>query len=129
MSKELRKEEMRQALFGPSGASLSQVIPVKSDELASEVKPRPMTKPLSPKLRVTLHVSKEFEGAVEVFVYDTKSGVKAICRQSRAALAAPCSVAIFLCRCTTSLMTNRINFSTKTGSRLACTASFVRRSY
>lgn len=31
-----------------------------------------MTKPLSLKLRVTLHVSKEFEGAVEVFVYDTQ---------------------------------------------------------
>lgn len=64
-------EEMRQALLA-LWASPPHVDPVKSDELASEVKLRPMTKPLSLKLRVTLHVSKEFEGAVYGVVYDPK---------------------------------------------------------
>jgi len=36
-------------------------------------KHRSAAKPLSPKLRVTLHVAKEFEGVAEVFVYDANT--------------------------------------------------------
>jgi len=73
MSKELSEEDMRLALFGPSKAAPSQVVPVKPDKPASGFRSSPTAKPLSPKLRVTLRVTKEFEGAVEMFIYDANT--------------------------------------------------------
>ncbi|WP_095194386.1 hypothetical protein [Pseudomonas sp. Irchel 3A7] len=85
MSLELTEEEMRRALFGgactksPSSTAQGQVAPA----VRSEVKtlpaeptaglPRKRSKPLSPKLRVTLHVTKEFEGGTEVFVHEAST--------------------------------------------------------
>ncbi|ROM89394.1 hypothetical protein [Pseudomonas brassicacearum] len=75
---ELSEEEMRQALFGLSNQSDPQSSPKRLEPLVLE-KPQPspkfrsIAKPLSPKLRVTLHVTKEFEGDVEVFIYDANT--------------------------------------------------------
>ncbi|MDB6048827.1 MAG: hypothetical protein JWR17_1573 [Pseudomonas sp.] len=81
MSAELSEEEMREALFGPS----SQPDPeppaeIPEPEIVIELpvpkakpKARSVSKPLSPKLRVTLHVTAEFEGKEEVFIYDANT--------------------------------------------------------
>jgi len=65
--------EMRQALFG-AGASAplpeKAVLPIP---VATPTKPRAVVKALSPKLRVTMHVTKEFEGDLEVFIYDVST--------------------------------------------------------
>ncbi|KAA0988633.1 hypothetical protein FQ192_16465 [Pseudomonas sp. ANT_J12] len=81
MSTDFTEEEMRRALFGSSPAtspspgndvarSPDAVQPAKK---LPALKSRQSNKPLSPKLRVTLRVTKEFEGAVEVFVYDANT--------------------------------------------------------
>jgi len=65
--------EMRQALFG-AGASAplpeKAVLPIPE---TSPAKTRSVAKAVSPKLRVTMHVTKEFEGDLEVFIYDVSS--------------------------------------------------------
>ncbi|QTD31718.1 hypothetical protein [Pseudomonas fluorescens] len=76
MSTNLTEEEMRQALFGSlSKAAASQnPAPVPfagKDELNPMRSIR--SKALSPKLRVVLHVTKEFEGDLEVFTYDANT--------------------------------------------------------
>lgn len=69
MSVELNEEDMRLALFGS---------PKQSDPVVL-AKPQPSptsrlnSKPLSLKLRVTLHVTKDFEGDVSVFIYDANT--------------------------------------------------------
>lgn len=78
MNAELSEEEMRFALFGTSTPSSQQsqheepevtiVSPPQFD-----TKARSVAKPLSPRLRVTLHVTKVFEGAIEVFTYDANT--------------------------------------------------------
>ncbi|WP_045123001.1 hypothetical protein [Pseudomonas sp. GM80] len=80
MAVELSEEEMRQALFGPSKHAESEptvTTPLAEPRPESEVQfrppRRPASKPLSPKLRVTLHVTREFEGAVEVLVFDANT--------------------------------------------------------
>lgn len=85
MSLELTEEEMRRALFGgactksPSSPAQAQVAPTERPEeksLPTEPKavlPRKRSEPLSPKLRVTLHVTKEFEGENEVFVHEAST--------------------------------------------------------
>ncbi|WP_160105657.1 hypothetical protein [Pseudomonas izuensis] len=80
MSAELNEEEMRQALFGtpkpaPSEATVEAFAPKESREPEVHARPtwRLVSKPLSPKLRVTLHVTREFEGPVEVLVYDANT--------------------------------------------------------
>ncbi|MDI1328902.1 hypothetical protein [Pseudomonas sp.] len=78
MSAELSEEEMRQALFGSSIQPVPESLPrrVEQEALAKpQPKPNPRTvaKPLSPKLRVVLRVTKEFEGDVEVFIYDANT--------------------------------------------------------
>ncbi len=78
MSGELSEEEMRQALFGFSSQPLPESPPKRLESRAlakpqPSLKPRPIAKPLSPKLRVVLHVTKEFEGDVEVFIYDANT--------------------------------------------------------
>ncbi|MFJ5296703.1 hypothetical protein ACIQAL_09280 [Pseudomonas sp. NPDC088368] len=59
------EEEMRRALFGSLGESV--LTPPLTER---PVTPKPKAKSLSPKIRVTMKVSKEFEGATELFVYE-----------------------------------------------------------
>ncbi|NWB99550.1 hypothetical protein HX882_27050 [Pseudomonas gingeri] len=84
MSTELTEEEMRLALFGPSIHVEQQALPEKSEpepepepEAVPTPKPvpkaRPVSKALSPKLRVTLHAAKVFGGEGEVFIYDANT--------------------------------------------------------
>jgi hypothetical protein len=80
MTAELSEEEMRQALFGPSNHETSEpplkaTTPITTPEMEREPRPtrRSNPKPLSPKLRVTLHVTKEFEGPLEVLIYDVNT--------------------------------------------------------
>jgi hypothetical protein len=79
MSTTLTEDEMRQALFG--SAAPQKVSDVDKAEIAKPVVREQVTTSTAPrrratgrvcssKLRVTLHVTKEFEGPVEVFVYD-----------------------------------------------------------
>lgn len=80
MSSELSEEEMRQALFGPSTktdperpSKATAPVITPDTELQSRSTRRPATKALSPKLRVTLHVTREFEGPTEVLIYDANT--------------------------------------------------------
>lgn len=77
MNVKLSEEEMRQALFGSSNQfdSLPPNAPEPSvvSKQLSDSKPRNVAKSLSPKLRVTLRVTKEFEGDTEVFTYDANT--------------------------------------------------------
>ncbi|AYL81089.1 hypothetical protein RYA95_23890 [Pseudomonas syringae pv. actinidiae] len=77
---ELSEEEMRKALFGLSKQDQSEpsvtTSPCASQpeiELQSRPPSPPASKPLSTKLRVTLHVTREFEGEVEVLVFDANT--------------------------------------------------------
>lgn len=76
MSTNLTEEEMCQALFGSlsKAAATQDPAPVPS---AGKARPNPKRsiggKALSPKLRVVLHVTKEFEGKVEVFTHDANT--------------------------------------------------------
>ncbi len=78
MSTALIEDEMREALFGSSNHPDPQP-PSKTSEPVALAKPQPNPKPhavsktLSPKLRVILHVTKDFEGEVEVFIYDANT--------------------------------------------------------
>jgi hypothetical protein len=63
MSTELSEEEMRQALFGSLNQSHTQSPPNRLEPVVlakpqPNPKPRSVAKSLSPKLRVTLHVTK-----------------------------------------------------------------------
>jgi hypothetical protein len=87
MTENLTEEEMRLALFGPAPTPTPAPAPAQEEKPAPAVesapapatakpasaKPRPISKALSPKLRVILHVTKEYEGAVEVFSYDANT--------------------------------------------------------
>lgn len=88
MTENLTEEEMRLALFGPAPTPTPAAEPAQEDKPAPAVelapapapapkpaiaKPRPISKALSPKLRVILHVTKEYDGAVEVFSYDANT--------------------------------------------------------
>lgn len=67
---------MRLALFGPAdNANKTPPATPKSTIVMSKTLPtrRPKARGHSSKLRVTLHVSKEFEGDVEVFSYDANT--------------------------------------------------------
>lgn len=83
MNSELTEEEMRRALFGPSTAPAlppESKPPVQAPvEKAALATPKPASKLTSkaanrktytPRLRVTLHVQKEYEGPIDVFTYD-----------------------------------------------------------
>lgn len=75
MSETLTEEQMRKALFG----SVAQSPGVSMDRdpepvsLSAHPKRASTPKPLSPKLRVTLHVTKTYEGPQEVFVHDANT--------------------------------------------------------
>ncbi|MHC8324174.1 hypothetical protein ACYZT4_26405 [Pseudomonas sp. GB2N2] len=77
MNEKLSEEEMRHALFGSSNEcdSLTSNEPEPSvvSKQLPDSKPRNIAKSLSPKLRVTLHVTREFEGDAEVLIYDANT--------------------------------------------------------
>lgn len=79
MSLGLTEDEMREALFGTTGAknsstpaeSSSSIAPARESKQSSgAIKLRTKSRPLSPKLRVTLSVTREYEGEPEMFIYD-----------------------------------------------------------
>ncbi|WP_024692393.1 hypothetical protein [Pseudomonas syringae] len=84
MSDALTEQEMRTALFGPATVSPAEApAPQQSVEAppglapnpqagVRNAKPRTVAKAVGSRgrLRVTLHVTKDFEGAVEVFTHD-----------------------------------------------------------
>lgn len=82
MKENLSEEEMRQALFGPSKKNESEPEKTPEDPGSPEAPPRKVVKSLSPKLRVTLRVSKEFEGAAELFTYDANTLSTLVAEQS-----------------------------------------------
>lgn len=76
MATELSEEEMRHALFGSpkqSESDLNAPAPVSSPTPQDKPVRRVFSKPLSPRLRVTLRVTREFEGEAEVFVHDANT--------------------------------------------------------
>ncbi|WP_324743251.1 hypothetical protein [Pseudomonas veronii] len=86
MSLKLTEGEMRQALFGGAGTKSPSDLPQicatpepRSEEELQRAEPKaglsrkPKSKPLSPKLRVTLHVAKVFDGETEVFVHEANT--------------------------------------------------------
>jgi hypothetical protein len=78
MATELSEEEMRQALFGSPKQTESKSIfitptPVSGPTPQDKPVRRAASKPLSPRLRVTLRVTRAFEGEAEVFVYDANT--------------------------------------------------------
>jgi len=82
MAIDLSEEEMRKALFG---AGVEPIVPNQAAATVDAPSPTPRTKNTtgyhSPRLRVTLHVSKEFEGDVDVFVHDSSSLSKLVAEQ------------------------------------------------
>ncbi|WP_454868514.1 hypothetical protein [Pseudomonas farris] len=77
MSTELSEEEMRLALFGSLTEPDPQLATNSPHPILPTSQPSPRaqsgTKRSSTKLRVTLHASKDFEGDVEVLVYDAST--------------------------------------------------------
>jgi hypothetical protein len=94
MAIDLSEEEMRKALFG---ASVDPVTPKVTapvvDITTTSPAPSPATRPKkttgyhTSKLRVTLHVSKVYDGEVEVFVHDSSSLSKLVAEQEAKAAA------------------------------------------
>jgi hypothetical protein len=77
MTVELSEEDMRRALFGSSSSSNTQPSATHEPPISSthpvNASLREIAKSRSPKLRVTLHVTKMFEGDTEVLVYDANT--------------------------------------------------------
>lgn len=76
MITELSEEEMRLALFGSLTDPDPQLTPQTHANLPTSqpsLGAQSGTKRFSPKLRVTLHASKVFEGDVEVLVYEAST--------------------------------------------------------
>ncbi|WP_122429428.1 hypothetical protein [Pseudomonas viridiflava] len=72
MSESLTEEQMRQALFGsaqPPRASVTE----QSAPSSTPARKVPRSKPLSSRLRVTMTVTKVFEGPEETFVHDANT--------------------------------------------------------
>jgi hypothetical protein len=95
MAIELSEEEMRKALFGASvdpvtPKATAPVVDIPSTPVAA---PSPTTRPKkttgyhTSKLRVTLHVSKVYDGEVDVFVHDSSSLSKLVAEQEAKAAA------------------------------------------
>lgn len=93
MAIELSEEEMRKALFG---ASVDPVTPKTApvvDTTSPPAAPSPATRTKkntgyhTSKLRVTLHVSKVYDGEVEVFFHDSSSLSKLVAEQEAKAAA------------------------------------------
>ncbi|SDG12485.1 hypothetical protein SAMN05216381_3213 [Pseudomonas seleniipraecipitans] len=62
MTDSFSEEQMRRALFGDSSAAA-----VSPEKPSSSSRARP------PRMRITMHVSREFEGKLEVFVHDAST--------------------------------------------------------
>jgi len=74
MALNLSEEEMRRALFGSSISAPTVVDDALSVEPEKSLAAKPASrKSPSPRLRVTLRVSKEFEGAEEIISYDAST--------------------------------------------------------
>ena len=78
MNKKLIEEEMRLALFGSSKQTECQSVKKKIEPLVESHTQSPQkrgssAKALSPKLRVTLNVTKEFEGDIEMLIFDVNT--------------------------------------------------------
>lgn len=76
MSNTLTEEEMRRALFGASDPAqpITEPKAILQPPVARPLAPKKASsRPTSPKLRVTLHVTREFEGEGEVFTYDAST--------------------------------------------------------
>ncbi|WP_090188605.1 hypothetical protein [Pseudomonas arsenicoxydans] len=76
MKENLSEEEMRQALFGTeSNESVPCEAPVSSvtSDQQHVSKSRKASASLSPTLRVTLRVTREFEGDAEQLIYDANT--------------------------------------------------------
>lgn len=70
MSESLSEEEMRRALFGSTGTPPRDISPQQSAPAST---PERRSKALVSRLRVTLSVTKIYEGPEEVFVYDANT--------------------------------------------------------
>lgn len=76
MSESLSEEEMRQALFGSAQSApalKATAAPIPQPRTRSTTPPIVRPTSGSSRLRVTLHVSKVFEGEVEVFIHDVNT--------------------------------------------------------
>lgn len=75
MSDVLSEQEMRAALFGTAITSVGKPDrqPESKSQLSPPFPPAPSSKPLVSRLRVTLHVTKAYEGAQELFVHDVNT--------------------------------------------------------
>jgi len=94
MAIELSEDEMRKALFGASvDPATPKATAPKSDTTSTPAAPSLATRPKkttgyhTSKLRVTLHVSKVYDGEVEVFVHDSSSLSKLVAEQEAKAAA------------------------------------------
>jgi hypothetical protein len=94
MAIELSEDEMRRALFGASTDPVEPTAPSAAPEIVLSqptANPTPRAKKTSSyhtsKLRVTLHVSKVYEGEVEVLVHDSSSLSKLVAEQEAKAAA------------------------------------------
>lgn len=68
MNENLSEAEMRAALFGSAGAPADE--PIRQPSTVLQAAKPSRAKRLSSRLRVILHVTKEFEGPEEVFTHD-----------------------------------------------------------
>lgn len=73
----LTEEQMRLALFGsatPPAHEEASKRPIVAQLSLPAAKPKAAkSRPSSPKMRVTLHVTREFEGDVEVFIHESST--------------------------------------------------------
>lgn len=91
MSSEFTEEEMRRALglSTPSPSQSQKQAPAMTQPTKAEPVHRPVTKvkARTPKLRVTLRVSKEFEGETKLFHHDADTLSRFDAEQQAVALA------------------------------------------
>ncbi|WP_189659259.1 hypothetical protein [Pseudomonas amygdali] len=77
MNDTLTEEQMRVALFGSATSPVGQAVsrpPVAAQPRSPVAKSKAdKSRSSSHKLRVTLHVTKEFEGDVEVFIHESST--------------------------------------------------------
>lgn len=75
MSDVLSEEEIRRALFGTAGKveKVSEEPKTAAHAQTGTARARPTARSMGSKLRVTLKVSREFEGKTENFVHDVSA--------------------------------------------------------
>lgn len=91
MAIELSEEEMRKALFGvgrnPAEPPAAPEASISSQAASPTPRAKKSTGYQTSRLRVTLHVSKVYEGDVDVLVHDSSSLSKLIAEQEAKAAA------------------------------------------